>query len=157
MMRARHLIIVLLATAACSGSTEADSESLVPSQSFALFAGTSFGMCAGYCTTMLEVSPTSATLTETSRDPVRQPTRTRTLPLSPSEWQRIQAAVEPNVFTSVAGVHGCPDCADGGAEWIELKTAQSVARVTFQYGQAPPAIARLQGEIRALRERFPRL
>jgi hypothetical protein len=156
--RAGKLIFSLLvAIAACSASTDQGDDSFASSQSFALFAGTSFGMCAGYCTTTLEISPTSATLIETSRESVRQPTRTRSVALTPAEWQRIQSLVDPTVLASVAGVHGCPDCADGGAEWIELKTAQSTARVTFQFGQPPQPIAQLQAEIRAVRERFPRM
>ena len=63
--------------------------------------------------------------------------------------------VDVAAITRLEGVHGCPDCADGGAEWIEIDTGSGPIRVTFEFGDTLPGIGPLQAEIRALRERFP--
>lgn len=140
---------LLLASFACTESTtDAEAGNIL-----ALRSGTSFGMCAGYCMTELSFDSTTVSLTETSRDP-RQSPRTRSLLLTANERQRIQALVDERALESLAGVHGCPDCADGGAEWIELRTTQSTVRVTFEYGRVLDPIGPLQAEIRALRERL---
>jgi hypothetical protein len=109
-------------------------------------SGTSFGMCAGYCVTELRIDRTSVTLTEDSQ---RQDIPTR------SEWNRLQSLVDTAAFRRLEGVHGCPDCADGGAEWIQIETAEPV-RVTFEYGTELDGIDELQAEIRELRSRFER-
>ena len=117
-----------------------------------LTSGTSFGMCGGYCVTELRIDSVSVTLTETSQV-MDLPARVRTLPLSPAEWNRLQARVDTAAFRELEGIHGCPDCADGGAEWIQLETDEPI-RVTFEYGAVLEGIAELQDEIRDLRARF---
>jgi hypothetical protein len=144
------LALALLASAACSRSTtEADSTSIVT-----LSSGTSFGMCMGYCRTELVIDSMTATFTESSWPVSGLPPKTQTLTLTQVEWQRLRSRVDVSAITRMAGVHGCPDCADGGAEWIELRTAETTARVTFEFGSVLEPIAALQAEIRALRERF---
>ena len=32
---------------------------------------------------------------------------------------------------------GCPDCADGGAEWIEITSGETSHKVTFEYNKSP--------------------
>lgn len=120
--------------------------------SLELTSGTSFGMCGGYCVTELRVDSISITLTETSQV-TDLPPRVRTLPLSPSEWERLQGRVDTAAFRALEGVHGCPDCADGGAEWIQLETDEPI-RVTFEYGAELEGITALQAEVRELRGRF---
>jgi hypothetical protein len=61
--------------------------------------------------------------------------------------------VDTAAFRELEGVHGCPDCADGGAEWIQVETADPM-RVTFEYGVDLDGIEDLQAEIRELRGRF---
>jgi hypothetical protein len=63
--------------------------------------------------------------------------------------------VDTAAIHALEGVHGCPDCADGGAEWIQIEGADSV-RVTFEYGAELGGIEELQREIRELRARFER-
>jgi hypothetical protein len=112
-------------------------------------SGTSFGMCAGYCMTRLIVEGGRVTLLETAwRSEL--PDRSRTLELTVAERVRFYAALDPAAVRRLAGVHGCPDCADGGAEWIELDRA----RVTFEFGRELAPIAPLQRETRALRARL---
>lgn len=117
-------------------------------------SGTSFGFCFGYCFTELVLEPGSARLTESSRDVAAYPTKTRSRALTAEEWSRIRGLADPSVMATVAGVHGCPDCADGGAEWVEVRTARDSIRATFEYGRDLEPIAALQAEVRALREQL---
>jgi hypothetical protein len=134
------------ASAACGATGPEDRASVV------LTSGTSFGMCGGYCVTELRIDSLSITLTETSQV-MDLPARVRTLPLSASDCARLQARVDTAAFREIEGVHGCPDCADGGAEWIQVETEEPM-RVTFEYGVELDGIEDLQAEIRELRGRF---
>jgi hypothetical protein len=142
-----------LTFAACGGEGN-QTEVLVDRLPVEIASGTSFGMCAGYCLTELRVDSASITLTEESwRSDL--PARTRTLPLERREWNRLQELVDTAAIRLLEGVHGCPDCADGGAEWIQIGDVDSV-RVTFEYGAELGGIEELQKEIRELRARFER-
>jgi hypothetical protein len=68
----------------------------------------------------------------------------------------VRSLVDAAALRRLEGVHGCPDCADGGAEWIEIGSAAGPIRVTFEYGATLDGIGALQAELRALRNRFPR-
>jgi hypothetical protein len=127
---------------------------LVDDQALEITGGTSFGMCAGYCVTELRIDSVSATFVERSQA-LDQPDRSRTLPLTRSEWERFQALVDTAAARSLQGVHGCPDCADGGAEWIQIETEDPI-RITYEYGAELDGIQSLQAQIRELRDRFPR-
>ena len=139
--------------AACGGEGN-QTEVLVDDQAVEITSGTSFGMCAGYCVTALRIAGPSVELTEESWR-MELPPRTETLPLERPTWERLMALVDTAVFRELEGVHGCPDCADGGAEWIEIGTADPV-RITFEYGAELDGIAELQKMIRELRSRFDR-
>ena len=149
-------LLALVVLAACQGApVNAPADQAEAHQPLGLSSGTSFGMCAGYCTTELRLDSATVQLIETSGgrgDP--QPPRTTSLTLSSTEWSRLVSLVDRAALGSLAGVHGCPDCADGGAEWIELRTASGAVRVTFEFGRPPAAIAALRTEIEAIRARL---
>jgi hypothetical protein len=142
--------------AACSTSgTDTPLEGIAGLQMLELRSGTSFGMCGGYCVTELRIDTLGVTFTETSQ--VQDlPARTRTLPLSASDWDRLEEAVDTAAIRTLEGVHGCPDCADGGAEWIQLSPAGDTVRVAFEFGDTIEGIEPLQTVIRELRSRFER-
>jgi hypothetical protein len=125
-----------------------------PERGDVIIHGTSFGFCAGYCTFVLEVDGAIARLTETSRDSRTHPRRIHVLALTPAEAARVHALADPQTLASVAGVHGCPDCADGGAEWIEISVLGTAIRTTYEYGDDLDPIAELQAELRSLRQRI---
>ena len=155
-MRKAWLAFVAVMVAACTVSV-LDPDSLeqenVGAATLALTTGTSFGECLGWCRTELKVDSLSLTFTEFSQglmSPVGS--RTSTLPLTLADWKRVRGLVNVAAIEQLEGVHGCPDCADGGAEYVELGRS----RVTFEHGRELAPIAPLQRQIRALRARFPR-
>ncbi|MGE0160740.1 MAG: hypothetical protein AB7T31_15150 [Gemmatimonadales bacterium] len=155
-MRAVVTVGMLLTFAGCGGVGN-QTEAPVDPAAVRISGGTSFGMCAGYCVTELRLDSLSLTLVETSWR-TDLPERTRTIPLERSAWEHLQALVDTAAFRRLEGVHGCPDCADGGAEWVEIETAEAAGpvRVTFEYGAALDGIEELQAAIRELRDRFER-
>ena len=42
----------------------------------------------------------------------------------------------PKIFMSLDSIIGCPDCVDGGAEWFEIVTSDTLKRVTIEYGDS---------------------
>lgn len=149
-MRAMKTLCLLLIAAGCS-TTPAETVN-----AHAIRWGSSFGMCVGYCTQVLEATPERLRLTRSSRDPGDYPTRTVERPITAAEWQSLRSALEDAPFLRLEETHGCPDCADGGAEWVEVVEPALEKRVTFEYGESPREIADLVASLRALRQTFPR-
>lgn len=146
----------LLVLAACAGqpTDSGTSRASLRREGLGLSSGTSFGMCVGYCRTELVLDSPMVAFTERGNTG-DLPERTRSATLTPAEWDRLRSALDVAALAGVEGVHGCPDCADGGAEWIEVERPEAL-RVTFEYGAVLEPIAPLQAELRALRARFPR-
>ena len=49
---------------------------------------------------------------------------------------------------------GCPDCADGGAEWIQVNWSGQNKRVTFENGQLIKGFEGLVVKLRDLRNKY---
>ncbi len=118
--------------------------------------GSSFGMCVGYCQRDYTLNGTTLTLTQTgtrSRD--KTPTKTCQTTISPAEWVALKAAANFDTFSTKPATLGCPDCADGGAEYIELQTGDRKHRVTIEFGKTIPGFEPLVNALRREREAFP--
>ena len=146
-------IFGLLVTAFAAGCTAAPLETF-GDRDLVIRAGTSFGMCAGHCVTELTLDETEVVFTETSREPERFPTRTRTAALTADEWAELARLADPDDFEGLPPTLGCPDCADGGAEWVEVEHQGERRRVTFEYGSEVPGIGALVRRVREIREEF---
>lgn len=119
--------------------------------------GTSFGMCVGYCQNEYVFNGTSVTLTQNkngTRSQAQSPTRTCQTTISPAEWEALKGLANIDTFSSKAETLGCPDCADGGAEYIELQTGDRKHRVTFEYNKTIPGFELLVDALRKRREAF---
>lgn len=55
-------------------------------------------------------------------------------------WTELQTLIDFLVMQDLEDVIGCPDCADGGATYIELTQNGETKRVTFETGNPPPAL-----------------
>jgi hypothetical protein len=147
--RALRASLVLVATIGCQQSSPAE----LPLESV-IRTGTSFGFCAGYCMTELEISSSQARLIRTGRDSQRNPPQVTQVELSGAEVARIRSLAASIAFADLKDVYGCPDCADGGAEWVEIDTGALRKRVTFDHAAGPPELQPLLQELRTLRERL---
>ena len=147
-MRVRVASLFLAAMIGCQ-STPAD---LSPEA--VIRTGTSFGFCAGYCNTELEIRTAQARFTRTGRDPQQNPPQVTQVELTSAQLARIRSLAGSVAFADLKDVYGCPDCADGGAEWVELDTGALRKRVTFEHGAGPPELQPLLQELRPIRERL---
>lgn len=116
--------------------------------------GTSFGECLGYCNREIVVSG-GVVFTKSGWD------IGGTLPDSSCEYIFIRDPlpdylddIDINTFLAMDEVIGCPDCADGGAEWLELGFENEVKRVTFEYMNEPDEFKAVIPSLRELMDSF---
>lgn len=151
--RVLFILVLLPLLASCRFwplPTEADEAGTV------IHYGTSFGECIGYCITELTVEDGHATWVRTGwdRDMVEMPKIRVERDLSGEDWAVLRSVARLDVLKSLQDVYGCPDCLDGGAEWVELAREDEAKRVTFEYRETLQPIAGLIHELRALNESF---
>jgi hypothetical protein len=102
--------------------------------------GTSFGECIGYCKRQLTLKVDSATYNCSSWDVSILPIKYK-MSLSAQAWDSIRTALNVKSFFGLQEVIGCPDCADGGAEWLQIKMNNGdVHKVTFEYRSEPQVL-----------------
>jgi len=115
--------------------------------------GTSFGMCLGYCTQNLLVSDLKLTFSKTKNGQTPD-TKTCTKNISKEEVDAIKALLDAGKLSSLPEVIGCPDCADGGAEWVSVKADGKQYKIVFEYGKAPKELDAAVTKLRLLKESF---
>jgi hypothetical protein len=116
---------------------------------------TSFGFCLGYCKTTLEISAEGIVFLEEATRPGSLPPVRRTAPITAVEWSQLTDLVDRRAIESLPPTVGCPDCADGGAESVEVVASDWREQVTFELGARLPELDPLLTRLRAIRERFP--
>ena len=116
-------------------------------------SGESFGFCAGYCWHELELDGTTVTFKALPGLGGPQPAeRLYEEELDQELWNDILKALDASAVRQLDEVVGCPDCADGGAEWLEIEDASGTKRVTFEYGKGPDEIKALVDQLRTVRD-----
>lgn len=69
-----------------------------------------------------------------------------------SSWKKITDKIDWEKFSNLQESYGCPDCADGGSEYIEIKTASGTKRVTIEFGKDLAELEPLLTELRSQRK-----
>jgi len=150
-MKSRSLLFacaLILAGCADDGTMQPESEPAVSIRS-----GTFFSMCSGYCLSEITINPVNAIYVEWSREPEKFPERSDIVDMGNREWQDLTAVVDMAELAALDSIIGCPDCADGGGEWIEVRSAGQSKRIVFGYGATVEPIADLLQKVRAIRMR----
>jgi hypothetical protein len=144
-------LAVVLGLAACeSGGASASGVRKIAST-------TSFGMCAGYCKTTLEITQGEAVLTREAWGRgagANLPPQRFTAQLTPQEWQEFAGLAAAAKIDGLPATIGCPDCADGGAESLTIVTEGGTKTITFHHGAAIKEAQPLLDRVRALRTRM---
>ena len=115
--------------------------------------GSSFGMCNGYCFKENTYTPEDFIHYEKAfgrTNPKDFPEKMDSISISPKEWEEIISKIDLEKFYAELETIGCPDCADGGSEWIEIATTDKVYRVTFEFGQPSDGLKPIYSALRKL-------
>lgn len=109
--------------------------------------GTSFGKCSGYCIQEISFKDGIAEKTLTPhRDKSLKPTKCS---LEYTNFNVLAARINVGVFNELEEVIGCPDCDDGGAEWVQIFTSDGIRKkVTYSYDNEPVALKLYIDELR---------
>lgn len=145
-------ISLAFAISACNTAKQIEKESTILS----VMHGTSFGHCRGYCTHEVVYTPLTATFVSKSVDEKSNPPKTEELKFSKEEWNKLFEVIDWDHFSKLDERYGCPDCADGGAEYIEIKSINGTKRVTIEFGKPNDALGELLPLLRQMRkEKIP--
>ena len=118
--------------------------------------GTTYGECLGYCTKSIEVFPTRVAFFAIARHPTKKPASVISeILLSQQEQDEARHLVSSVSLDGLPERIGCPDCLDGGAEWIEVNEGSHRKRITFERGMPPVQVRSLANWLNAVQSRFP--
>jgi hypothetical protein len=146
-------LLVIVGCALLIGNTTETKRSVIQSVS----TGVSFGFCFGYCQRSINVSGSSLRVVSKKlslRGGSKYPLRTRTTSIRRRRWRQLLNSLNWTLFLATDEQIGCPDCADGGAEWIEIRTSNRSKRVTFEFEQDVPGLDELMTMCRSLRRKY---
>ena len=117
--------------------------------------GTSFGQCLGYCNRNIIISGTEVQF-QASGQTITGNLPDLTIPgeITVKEWESLVKTINLLIFRNMEEVIGCPDCADGGAEWIEITTDEISHKIVFEFDNAPEEVENLIEELREILEQY---
>jgi len=108
--------------------------------------GTSFGMCVGPCRKDLNVVKNVVSFTvfyTEGRGAIGGTPKIYNEALEANLGNSLVKSIDYKSFNKLNEIIGCPDCADGGAEWVEILKNGSKHKVTFEFGKAPKELESL--------------
>lgn len=145
------LIPVVLALVSCRHVTAP-----VSSPAFRYASGTSHGMCMGYCRNDMTLADTAVTMIwkDYGRGSSGRPDSVRVGAITTADLQALVAVTDWQMIASLDTIYGCPDCADQGAEYIEVTRGTITKRIMFDPRISVPQIQPLIDKLRAIRARF---
>lgn len=140
------LFLVLMTLSGYYGCTDKTNQSVMQ-----INYGTSFGECVGYCKHDMSVKSDQITYTCSGwNNDVTTFSRYETI--NSELLDSLRTVFNLTKFFDLPTTIGCPDCADGGAEWVEIKlTNGQNHKVTFEFGSSPEDLNAL---IKALRSKL---
>lgn len=115
--------------------------------------GSSFGMCNGYCFNEYTYNDSSAIKYSKGwgrTDLSNYPDKFDTTDFSSKDWDKLLLTIDTTKFYALPEIIGCPDCADGGAEWVEIVTKDKTVKVTFEFGNNVTDISGLLAFLREI-------
>lgn len=111
--------------------------------------GISFNMCLGYCIRSIKIFDSKIEYEKRGRDlNSNLPKIFVSESISNYYWISLVQKLNFDKFMQLDSIIGCPDCADGGAEWIEIKKNDKIHKITFGYGNEPETVKSFIGYLR---------
>ena len=116
--------------------------------------GTSFGHCVGInCNKTYTISKEEIAFTKRANGDANDSLVTRA-EIETEQWDNLINAVSDARINNLPERIGCPDCADGGSEWLEINEQGKNRRITFEYGQTPEELKSVIKILKRLTEAF---
>ncbi len=81
-------------------------------------------------------------------------TKTCSKTISEADVAALKNELNINKISSLPEVIGCPDCADGGAEWIAINADGKQYKITYEYGKAPKELEAAVAKLKVLKDSF---
>lgn len=112
--------------------------------------GSSFNLCEGYCyhqsifTKDLMIKLAKSWTED-------QPIKYDSLQMDNKIWERMVNSINVRAFYMLPNRIGCPDCLDGGAEWIRIGTKNNSWLVDFDYGSHITTLDNLLAILRGMK------
>jgi len=155
-MKIKNLICLLMVLLACKWDKSVGLQQW--EEQLEIRYGTSFGECICHCSKMLTLCDGIGTMTISGGAKTNCPEIHQTLILSGKEWVELAQSIDWQALEALPDVIGCPDCTDGGAEWVEVvsrsrSTSTGTSRskrVTFEYGDIIESIDALLSRLREI-------
>ena len=117
--------------------------------------GTSFGECTGYCINSIEITSSQITFTSTGWDFSENLSDISiTVDHTSEEWNDLINSINYLAFRNLEEVIGCPDCEDGGAEWVKIVANGVSHKVTFEFGNEPEELEEIIDDLRINLDQF---
>ncbi len=152
-------IAVLSVTISCKTKQNADvaivippvvADTIVVSEVDYILHGTSFGHCRGYCIKEEKYYSDAEELSQVGNDSKSFPLKTLRNKSSQQALDQLVILMDWEIWNALEVRIGCPDCADQGAEYLEISRKGIVKRVTFD---ANGKLGGLEEILDVLRER----
>ena len=114
--------------------------------------GNSFGECLGYCWQEMILDEESMVLISRGWDQEAFPEKMYREDMDPDLWRWLLSVADFAILDRMDEVYGCPDCADGGAEWVTMNLSGRMETVKFEYGAKLEPIGKLLELLREVRD-----
>lgn len=110
--------------------------------------GQNFGFCIGKCYSEMVITGNKVEFIVKERVIEENGVSTKDYnyidAIASTKITSINNVLDLNKFWGLKDTYGCPDCADGGSEWIEIINEKGDSKkVTFEYGNTVPGIENL--------------
>ncbi len=117
--------------------------------------GSYAGLCVDYCVDS-ETTIKSGSIVTVSRsfsEKRKYPDMKLKRKITREDWEDLQHSIDATVLAAFIGRIGCPGCADELVEWVEVQFSDGTKKsVSYNQGNAPPAIAELSQKIKTIGE-----
>ena len=117
--------------------------------------GTSFGECMGYC--IRDITITESEINFEKRGWGMNgmlPEVSSSKNINSADWAALIEKVDFDSFILLDSVIGCPDCADGGAEYIEIVKGNQNHKVVFEFMNVPNELGEIIDSLRNRMQMF---
>jgi hypothetical protein len=120
-----------------------DSLVLKRNDTLTIIWGSGSGMCTGYCEKLIYVNPNYAERVLRDKGThSRLPDKSEVFPLDPLAYAEIIKELSALNLDMIAKLTGCPDCNDGGYEYIEIRIKDKRYEFLYENGNPPDALVR---------------